>query len=233
MGDQFPVVFRDGKAIVYRVGDMALITDEFVRKIEWPEGIKASIFTFDQPMADEVALNSRVTYSADFSFHIRYGAEKDWLDQALPAEAGVKAAALPLDLHKVLYLKIKNRIFSQLPWMAENPEEDREELEKVERNISRYRVGYWEKDKTPAGLLALKKWRSIKGEPVDWIAWLLVEEDLCREARAAVHAQMRGWLRSSMETRVECVVQSFNSRSLKFFRKMGFRPEAIHVYKER
>ena len=233
MSDQFPVVFRDGKAIVYRVSDMSLITDDFVRKLEWPQGVKACIFTFDRPMSDEVALTSRVTYSADFSFHIRYGAEKEWLDPAPPAAAGVKAAELPLDLHKVLYLKIKNRIFSQLPWMKENPGEDREELQKVERGISRYKVGYWEKDGVPAGLIALKKWRSIRAEPVDWISWLLVEEELPPEARAAVHAHLRGWLRANMETRVECVVQSFNARSLKFFRRMGFRAEAVHIYDER
>jgi RimJ/RimL family protein N-acetyltransferase len=233
MTDQFPVVCRDGKAIVYKVGDAGLITDEFVRKLVWPEGIKACIFTFDSPIADEAALNSRVTYSEDFSFHIRYGAEKEWLDPALPAGNAVKAAELPLDLHKVLYLKIKNRIFSQLPWMKENPAEDREELEKVERVISKYKVGYWEHDGAPAGLIALKKWHGVKGEPADWISWLLVEEALPPEARAAVHAHLRGWLRANMETRLECVVQSFNVRSLKFFRKLGFRPEAVHVYKER
>lgn len=94
MSDQFPVVFRDGKALVYRVSDVGLITDEFVRKIEWPEGVKACIFTFDRPIADEAALNARVTYSEDFSFHVRYGAEKEWLNSAVPAGDEVKAAEL-------------------------------------------------------------------------------------------------------------------------------------------
>lgn len=233
MAVELPILFSNETIVVYKLDDMARLDDAFVGKLEWPAGRKGQIFTSGGPIAEELLLNPRFTYSRDFTFQFNFSASREWLKGEVPAASAVKPAGTPsLEKHRPLYIKIKQRIFSQLTWYNENPEEDKREVEAFERKVNAYKVGYWEKDGMAAGIVALRKWKDYLQQPVDWISWVLVEEALSREERAATHAYISAWLKENAGPKVECLVQSFNVRSLKFFIKLGFKPVALHVYKE-
>lgn len=233
MAEELPVLFKDDVIIVRRLADMARLDDAFARELAWPEGIKGQIFAADGFIPDGLVLAPRFTGSKELSFHINFSARKEWLAVKQASAAGVSAAPLPaMDKFGSFYLDIKRRIFSQQPWYREDAAADAKVLGSVKEKLGAYRVGYWEKDGAPAGMIGVRGWKDYLQRPVDWISWVGVAEGLAKEERAAVHALMAAWLRDNTGDRVECVVQSFNARSLKFFLKMGFRPVAVHIYKE-
>jgi len=233
MADQFPVLFENETIIVRRLDDISRVDDAFVQDLKWPAGRKGQIFAFDNPIPAESFLSPRFTYSKDFSFHLNFSARREWLKGEQPAVSGVRPAATPsLEKHGQLYIKIKRRIFSQLPWVKEDPEEDKRALAAFEGKVDAYKIGYWENGGESAGIIAVRKWKDYMQQPVDWVSWVLVEESLSREDRASTHAYIGAWLKDNVPSRVECVIGSFNTRSHKFFMKLGFKPVALHVYKE-
>jgi RimJ/RimL family protein N-acetyltransferase len=61
---------------------------------------------------------------------------------------------------------------------------------------------------------------------MDWIGHIWISPDLEKEERITIHKYIRWWLRNNMKHKViRAAVDSFNIRSQKFFRKMGFKPE--------
>lgn len=98
--------------------------------------------------------------------------------------------------------------------------------------------------KAPAKYLCLKKnhktvslvymmdWVDWRGRPVDWVGHIWIDAGLTPQERAHIHKYVSFWWRKMAKTgRVQGVVNSFNVRSQKFFRKMGFEPECLHVLK--
>jgi len=232
MADGLRELFRNEIIIVHELDDMGRLDDAFARKLEWPAGIKGQIFASGAPIPEELVLAPRFTYSRNLEFHINLSVRKEWLQRGVSSGSQVEQVAdLPWEELRELYIRIKHRIFSQLPWHKADPEEDRRDVEAFEKKHGAYKVGCWKKAGAPAGIIGVRKWKDYLQQPVDWVSWVLVEESLPKEDRIAVRALIGSWLYDNAGDRVECIVQSFNIRSLKFFLKLGFKPVSIHVYK--
>jgi len=98
--------------------------------------------------------------------------------------------------------------------------------------LSTANVLYLEKDKKLTTLMTVIKWKDYNDIPVDWITWVWIEKDISKDERSVIHNYISVWLRDNIEDRVQCVVNSFNVRSQKFFRKLGFTPECIHIVRK-
>lgn len=88
------------------------------------------------------------------------------------------------------------------------------------------------KNRKTVALVYMMDWVDWRGRPVDWVGHIWIDPELSADDRSLVHGYVSSWWKKTSRTgRVQGVVNSFNVRSQKFFRKMGFEPECMHILK--
>jgi RimJ/RimL family protein N-acetyltransferase len=88
-------------------------------------------------------------------------------------------------------------------------------------------------DGKPGALLALttpKHYLDIR--EADWVLWIWIDSKLAQAERACVHHKLVAWMKESAKyPRLMAGINCFNTRSNKFFRKLGFKSECLIVSK--
>ena len=69
-------------------------------------------------------------------------------------------------------------------------------------------------------------------EPVDQIGWVWIKSDISKELRMEAHAKLSSWFKENLRKKFyQAGVHIENSRSQKFFQKMGFKVKCAHITK--
>lgn len=225
------IIKRLDNRVICRLPSLRLINDGFLSQLSWADGIEKFIILFDSPIDDEWAGLSGIT-----------GVDRVWLVySAIRAEipAGTvnqthfTETALPLAQElaalfsesRLAYYRSMNRDLTERQ-LAES----KAFVEKVLPGSRRICL---QKDGKPVALLMLVEAKDFDGKPVDWVPWVWIEKTLTPKEREVVHSRFRQWLKDGALERVQCSISSSNGRSQKFFRKLGFKPECIHILKEK
>lgn len=101
------------------------------------------------------------------------------------------------------------------------------------RNVAQYRLLpenslCLANNSVPVGLVTTYKREEAGSYCLNWI-WF--DPGLSSYARSCAHFLAVGWLKERSHT-TDAFVDSFNQRSQKFFKKIGFRPVCLHITKK-
>jgi len=80
-------------------------------------------------------------------------------------------------------------------------------------------------DEKFSGLLTL----SGMEDNVELVAWVWIDSALSKSDRQTAHARMLGWLKRRESSIIASAVDSFNVRSCRFFRKLGFKTQCVQL----
>lgn len=226
------IVYRTERKIVYKVPSISCITGEFIQSLAWPPGITGVIFLFNQQISDEHRILSALPLDLDVG--MVYSAMREALPVGKIA-ADVLIEQIPVQDEEQLsrlYLICRERVMAPVISARTIPPVDKSAvLLKLKKQLSEGKVALWAKAGDTVGALALTRWHDFADNPVQWIPWVWVSDELLPVERRILHAQILNWLKLSVDNKVQCVVDSYNVRSQKFFRKLGFTPECLHIVK--
>lgn len=224
------IVKKLGRKLICRVPALQLINDNFVSNLPWPEGIDKYVVFFNDPIGGELEVLSKI--SGVDRVWIIYSVIKDKIEagttqnEELFIETDLPNAQELADLFSETragyYLSI-NRALTERQVL-----ESKAFIEKVLPGTRRVCL---RKGGKPVALLMSVEAKDYEDTPVDWIPWVWIEKDLSPAERKAVHRRFRQWLTVGRLERVQCSVSAGNARSQRFFRKLGFNPECIHILK--
>lgn len=224
------LVRKTDKRVVYQLDDISRITNEFLEQISWPNNIPGMIILFDKKIENEHLHLSGI--SSKYFVSIGYSAQKGQLLNnkiSLPKRVKPKIFNNFNELKQVYY---DTKLMFYKIWEEYLGDRFLIELDFVAKNyLPTAKVLYLEKNEKPAALITVIKWKDYADIPVDWINWVWVAPTMPKKERLAIRCYFSEWLRINIKDRVQCVVNSFNVSSQKFFRKLGFIPECIHVIK--
>lgn len=231
MSPQLELIARFDEKIVYRAEDVGMITPEFIRTLQWPENVRIVAFLFKNPIENEWGVLSVLPHSPDVG--IIYSATKQSL---LPTGACPKISLVEKSIKSAeelgrLYLECRSRVFANAPEKLSTMVDEKSILPKMQNQINSARIGCWEINSKMAGVVVVTGLHNYSDVLVDWIPWVLIDANLTAEERLALHFRIREWLSVNINKKLQCAVNSFNPRSQKFFRKMGFTPECVRIIK--
>lgn len=217
--------------IICRLPSIQSLNDDFISRLAWPAGIEKYIVLSNAPINYEWETLSGITgvdrvwlvYSA-IRAEIAAGAERQAQFVETPFPLAQELAALFSETRLAYYRSINRELTERQ--LAES----KAFVEKVLPGSRR--IGL-QKDGVPIALIMLVEAKDYDGKPVDWVPWVWIERTLASKEREIVHNRFRQWLKAGALERVQCSISSSNSRSQKFFRKLGFKPECIHILKEK
>lgn len=228
---QFELVKISEHKIIYRIDDFEMITAGFIQSLQWPEKICSMFFLFRNPIEKEHEVLSGLPHSVDVG--IIYSMAKFGLKISSEYTANkVVQTKVPnaKELAK-MYLACRSRIFAHTPEKSLPAVDMGDVLTKMENQINYAKIGYWEVRARPAGIIVVTCSHNYADVPVEWVPWVWIDESLLAEERKILHSNIRTWLTENIDKELQCIVNSFNVRSQKFFRKMGFIPECIRILK--
>lgn len=224
-------LLSDKSKIVYKAGPLAGVTDAFIGSLPWPKEIPALGLVFDGLGGDEHALIGR-NISDKYSVRVVYEADLDSLNlkRAGAGGSGILAEAFPDKASLVRAYVDTQREYFYKPWAARIPmallENARAFAEKSalpERSLRFMKGGEM------VGMAAAVKWQDWFGAPADLLAWVWFSAGLSAGEREEAHARLLSWLRQGGAEKFICSIDSFNVRSQKFFKKIGFSPKCLIV----
>ena len=70
-------------------------------------------------------------------------------------------------------------------------------------------------------------------EPIDQVGWVWIKDDITKELRFEAHSKISKWLKKNLTKNFyQAGIHIENSRSQKFFQKMGFEVKCAHITKK-
>lgn len=232
MDNNLKIIYQKGRKIVYEIDSCDRITESFIGQLKWPPEITGMIFIFEQAIANETQILSKLPLSIDVG--VVYSSSRE----ALPAGEGaantqiVAAQVKSAEMLAGLYLACREKVYAPVAGVRQIPAVDMAVvMAKMRDQLANAKIGYWEKFGIPVGVIAVTKWHDYADNPVEWIPWIWIAPDISPEDRKVLHGLISVWLKTNIAVKVQCVVDSYNVRSQKFFKKLGFIPECIHIVK--
>lgn len=224
-------LLSDQAKIVYEAAGLRTVTDRFIESLGWPQEIPALGVMLLEPDGDEYALLKK-NVSDKYSVRIVYEARSGSLPLPQAKKEDPALQFCPFSDKKTLvdaYVSTQKEYF-YIPWAKHI----RMELLEGARNFAeKYakpeRARWLNKDGKMVGLVVLVEWRDWFGAPADLLSWLWFSPDLSPEDRKAAHGILVTWLSLEAPGKITCAIDSFNLRSQKFFKKIGFRPKCLIV----
>ena len=232
MDNNLKIIYKKGRKIVYEIDSCDKITEGFIAQLKWPPEITGIIFIFKQAIASETQVLAKLPLSIDAG--VVYSSSRDSLPTA---EGGgntniVAAQVKDAEMLARVYLACRERVFAPLAGKRQIPAVDMAVvMAKMRDQLANAKIGYWERSGTPVGSIAVTKWHDYADRPVEWIPWVWIDPDISLEDRKVLHRLISVWLKANIDSKVQCVVDSYNVRSQKFFKKLGFIPECVHIVK--
>jgi len=229
MSTQLELVKKSDNKLVYRIDAFTMLTTDFIQSLQWPDNINVINFVFKSPIENEDRILAGLPHSPDVGVVYSLKKFKTLTEPAVAAVLQVKVPGAN-ELAK-MYLACRERVFAHVPEKVIPAIDMNVVLAKMENQIKSAKIGYWEVKAKPAGAIVVTRLANNADVSVQWVPWVWIDDSLLAEERRLLHARIRAWLLENIDQEVQCVVNSFNVRSQKFFRKMGFVPECIRIVK--
>lgn len=225
------IISSTEKSVVYKLGGLSALKEKAVEDLEWADGLRSKIFAVTGKTGKEQEiLGALPEKSAVWGLYAAAGPGLI-ADARAPFLPSIRRITVKKqDEIKRLYLNTRDSWYRSRN-EAMTPRQAAEAQDFIERFLPESRHVYFEKSRKPAGLLMLNEYRDYLGRPADMVPWVWVEPSLKSDERRVVHAAMTAWLAGSAQGPVQAYVASSNIRAQKFFRKLGFRLEAVCVLK--
>lgn len=224
------IIKRADKKIICRLSGLYVVSNEFLASLVWLDGVDRYIVTFKVPVAEEWCTLSQLT-GIDKAWMV-YSAVRAEFENGVPEISGEitetsmpepgELAALFMET-RAEYYRAMNRELTERQVV--------ESRNFTENALPKSRRLCLKKNGRPVALLILTEAKDYEGVPVDWVPWVWVDKALDVQSRAMVHARFVNWMKAGRLDRIQCSVASGNVRSQKFFRKLGFKPECLHILK--
>ncbi len=232
MDNNLKIIYQKGRKIVYKIDSCDRITEGFIGQLKWPPEITGMIFVFEQAIINETQILAKLPLSFDVG--VVYSSSREDLPEAAGVGYTQVVAAKVKDAEMLarLYLACREKVFAPVAGVRQIPKVDMAAVMlKMRDQLINAKIGYWEKSGAPVGAIAITRWHDYADSPVEWIPWIWITSDISPEDRKVLHVLISGWLKTNIVGKVQCVVDSYNVRSQKFFKKLGFIPECIHIVK--
>lgn len=222
-----------GAARVFELDRPADLTGELLDSLDWPADAPKAAFHFKEP-ANEGSLSILSGLPGKYIARIGYTALKSAL--ASPAATPLAPVAkwrTPTDLEslKALTRATILKHFYEPSRELESPEFLKDLDAFLEHGLSLKASAHYLIEGRAVGLINLMAHHDCHGQPVDHIAWVWIDASLTPPERAAAHSQLLSWLAGTETGRIHAFVHAFNTRSRRFFKKIGFTPACIHISK--
>ena len=231
--DELEIISSGSETVLYKLDDLARINDKTLQGLKWPDGIRSRLFILTGK-ADEDEKVFAALAAKDPVWGLYAADRTDFkVNEDVPFLPSIKLKPLKAlsDVRKA-YLDTREGWYrSRNAEMT--PRQQAENRNFLENFLPETRYLCLEKSGKLAGLLLLNEYSDYLGKLADLVPWVWVEPSLDPDARQVVHAAMAAWLAGNVEGRVHAYVAASNPRSQKFFKKLGFRLEAVRVLKEK
>ena len=225
------LIRKTTRRAVYQLEAFSQLNNALLEKISWPENIRGMILTFKKSIDNEQQIMDAI--SDKYWVTLGYSVERNKLATAgekLPDN--IKSKVLADTGLRETYLKTQRQFYkSSRKFLGAAY---LKEVRMVAGNmLQSAKYLYLTKNNKSAALLVTVKWKDYMDVPVNWVLWVWINNHLPAAERSAIRCHFAKWLKLHSHGRVQCVVNSFNLRSQRFFRKMGFIPECVHYMRSK
>ncbi len=224
---------KNSKSIYYKIKDFSCVSDRLIECLEWPDSIPTLSIVFNTPIKDEhLILKNKI--SDKYSARLVYFNEKTEIivpkNVDLFPNLRVKED-VSIEEVRQLYLSSVMQTFTE-EFPGKIPEARMKFSENVAQNYLSVEKSFClELDGVDAGILTMVGITDYNEHPIECVNWVWLKKDLSLNARIYAQYMIAMWLRRTVYERVNCYVDSFNLRSQKFFRRMGFAPKCLIIEK--
>lgn len=225
------IIKRTDKKIVYKLSDFSVVDSAFVNSLDWPEGINVQMFLFGKPITGEHDVMPKIHSERLVGLGYSYIPTADGTREA-PLPAGLVPVNLGAGVLRQFYYDTHLAFYKK--WEGELGAGYMKEANMVsEKLLSPARSAALAKDGRNVALLTTVKWKDCLDQPADWVTWVWIDPVLTKDERISIRNYFTQWLNNNSAKKVQCFINSFNVRSQKFFRRIGFLPEWFHVVRNK
>ena len=231
--DALEIISSSEETILYKLEDLARLADKTIKKMKWPAGIKSKMFIATGKTDEDEKIFSAIT-GKDQVWGL-YSSDKAELvvDESVPFLPSIRLKPL-----KALYDVRKAYLDTRESWyrvrnVEMTPRQIAENKNFLENFLPESRYVCFEKSGKLAGLILLNEYADYLGKLTDLVTWAWVEPALGGDELRVIQSAMAAWLGKTAEGRVHAYVAASNPGSIKMFKELGFRLEAVSVLKEK
>lgn len=224
------LIIKKPKALVYEVGSLAEVSNGAITKLPWTDEMYGVVLRLPGTGCTiEDVLGKKLP---DYNCSMELYAYRNDIPGAAPVRKGVKIRALPVKSPRERHCLFL-RTYSEHFWGRWPEYTDGVALRLIadylDQLLPASRAVKFMKGDSLAGLLIYHRRKVASSADVHSISWIYISAELSANERAFIHNKVRSLLRSLDTDRVGCFVQTYNLRSQAFFKKLGFKPVALHI----
>lgn len=218
------------RKVVYDVGFSEPLDDGLIESLPWPETVPTLCLLF--PQATDVGNEVQVQHiSGKYLVSLMLMADKAAvLDHKAAGTGNIVLERIQSkdDLVDFYVDNQKEHFYKQ--WSDYISMEHLAGTRKfAEQFVTPDLSAFFVKDGVRVGFATLVRWKDLSGAPADLISWVWFDQRLSKADRSEAHSRMVHWLKDTAQSDMCCAVDSFNIRSQKFFKKMGFKVTCVIV----
>lgn len=226
-----------GKTVpICRIRDISILNDSFLTTIIKPKldkiNQKGCLFFSQKKIERESLLNSR-TDPVKYNLQLSYSIDKKKLKMRRPnLPKGIKIFRFK---NKKFYFNLLKKKLLEYFHSWKNFLNKNSYLESINRPINKWPTKEYlclKKGREFVALVDLWEYHDFIRCPMNWIGHIWITPKLNKQERSIIHKYIKWWLGKNVKyKRLRAGVHSFNLRSQKFFRKMGFKVEWVAFLK--
>lgn len=219
------------KNIYYKIEALEAVCDRLIEELNWPVNIPTLSFLFSRPGNNEY-LALRRNISGRYGARLVYFAEKNELvtPKCADTDTNIRIKKVDsLDEIRQLYLSTVLQVFNE-EFPGKLPDSRMKFSENVARNyLSLEKSLCLAQGKTVLGLVTVVGIKDYLERPVDCVNWVWLDKNLKLQERIAAQGIIVEWLKQIVVERANCYIDSYNFRSQRFFRRIGFIPVCLNI----
>lgn len=227
----YKIIGKNGAHIFYKTKSAGAVTAGALGSLPWPSDVSKLSLLFEDPVDDTLDLPA-LTIPEKFSARIVcYVDRKDISIPAIPSDTEDITSRPPRDISEIreLYLASVKRVFEE-EWQGRLPEDRLKFSEKVAReHLSPTKSLCLMRGNTLVGLATFVSINDFIRGPVDCFNWVWLDKSLAVPGRISAQFQIVTWLKESVGEHLVCYIDLFNRRSLRFARRIGFKPVCLNL----
>ncbi len=227
-----PVLWKTTeKNIYYKIEALEAVCDREIEELPWPGNIQTLSFLFSNSGPDEHLTLSR-NISGKYGVRLVYFADKDKLIAPactdIAANIRIKKDS-SLDEIRQLYLSTVLHVFNE-EFPGKLPASRMNFSENVAKNyLSSEKSLCLAQGEQVSGIMTVVGIKDHLERPVDCVNWVWLDKNLRLPERIVAQCLIVEWLKRIVTQRANCYIDSFNFRSQRFFRRIGFVPLCLNI----